>query len=132
MYKKMCKKDSKKYISVVDAYQWHSVEPYEGKIREIDHLRLPSFIDNDKLCSACSKPLKDHGYMENSAARLVVCPGDYIVTNNLKETFPISAIKFESTRELYSNKVLEKVVYTMHPIYGYIILLGLLVLLFRF
>lgn len=83
----------------VKAYRW---EPGVGEdVREIlPWERLP----NDKAaCRMCGYPHEVHGVMNTLEGRMVVCPGDWIITGVRGEKYPCKPDVFDATYEILGD-----------------------------
>lgn len=125
----------KKQQIIVEAYQWFKngdhpkdesfspcpetgeipKEPREGKV--IKYFKVSS-LKEDILCKDCGKPLKSHGFLEDTYAQkrtishrnshiglghiedgFVICPGSYILTNPVDGYLPFDEKGFEKIHE---------------------------------
>lgn len=91
----------RKKSSFVDAIRWwkNGDHPddgiYEGRV--VRYFRRPD-IQGTELCPKCSYSMNEHGYIDNFDAGYIVCPGDWIVTDDYG-TYPVKPQLFESTYE---------------------------------
>jgi hypothetical protein len=69
----------------------------EGKV--VRRYRHPD-ISGKTVCADCGYSMYEHGWLDVGADGLVVCPGDYVVTNEEGDTYPTKPAEFEATFQL--------------------------------
>lgn len=69
----------------------------EGKV--VRRFRNPAF-SGDKTCDRCGHIYHVHGWIDTGGSGLMVCPSDYVVTNEAGDIYPTSADEFEMTYNL--------------------------------
>lgn len=66
----------------------------EGKVvRYFKSLNIPG----DRICSNCGSAMRQHGELTHtpSGEEIIVCPGDYIITNHRGRYYTMRALEFE-------------------------------------
>jgi hypothetical protein len=79
---------------VVEATQW---------FKDGDHTSVSMWRSTSLSCDECSRPLREHGWVETLEGGHRVCPGDWIITGIRGEHYPVKNDIFLETYE----KVLE-------------------------
>lgn len=70
----------------------------EGKVvRYFRRLNIPG----NRICPDCGNVMQIHGLLDGVNDEEVVCPGDYIVTNQKGRYYRLSAADFEAQYEPY-------------------------------
>lgn len=67
---------------------------WEGSV--VRYYRFPK-VDGADSCTRCDNSMHDHGWIEKT--HNVVCPGDYIITDEKGNTYACSPAIFEQTYE---------------------------------
>lgn len=68
---------------------------WEGDV--VRYFRHPD-VAGTSVCSQCGKTMHVHGWIDtNTKQDLIVCPGDYVVTDDKGDTFPMKPAIFEAT-----------------------------------
>lgn len=69
----------------------------EGKI--VRFFRRPEIASMRFLCTHCSRPMQEHGWISTLEGGHIVCPGDWIITGTKGENYPckpdVFAMKYE-------------------------------------
>ena len=75
---------------VFGAYQWKG---HGADAMGSDPIRPYSlaYVDGDVRCQYCEQRKNDHGMIEEELGDYLVCPGDFIVTSQVGESFPVHA-----------------------------------------
>lgn len=97
---------------IIEATQWfkngdHPKDRFspEGVIQNgleglvVRYFRTPD-VDGSEVCSNCNKPMHIHGYLEHIIGGYTVCPGDWIITNENGDYYPIKPHIFKDEYEL--------------------------------
>lgn len=72
----------------------------EGKVvRYFRRINIPG----GRLCHDCGNVMQKHGIVEGANGEEVVCPGDYIVTNDKDQYYVLKALVFEKMYEPYTS-----------------------------
>ncbi len=106
----------------VEATQWFKNEDhlgdrdYKGNVpyREeegavVRYYRKPS-IDGEVDCHSCQQPMHNHGWIDTAQGGYVVCPGDWIITDDRVKKdapgrfYPCKPDIFEATYEIVDNQ----------------------------
>ncbi len=66
----------------------------EGQV--VRKFRHP-YVPGRSVCELCGYVMYEHGLIVNSGEDSIVCPGDYVVTNALGDTFPTKPVEFNAT-----------------------------------
>lgn len=57
-------------------------------------------------CSECGYTMGRHGYVDVLGKKVMVCPGDYIVTQPTGDYYPCAAKKFEDMTQALSEPII--------------------------
>jgi hypothetical protein len=99
---------------VIDAYQWHkngdhpddncrlvtlgSGESFLSEGKVVRRFRRPD-VPGQSLCTTCTRPMHDHGWIDTVEGGHRVCIGDWIITGVGGEQYPCKPDIFEKTYE---------------------------------
>ena len=72
--------------------------PFESEGEVVRYFRHPD-IPGDQLCSKCSCPMHDHGWIDTLEDGYNACPGDWIITGVQGERYPCKPDIFAATYE---------------------------------
>ena len=70
---------------------------WEGDI--VRYYRKPE-VDGQNKCKYCGDIMHNHGWIDTLEGGHIVCPGDYIITGVVGETYPCKPDIFEMTYEV--------------------------------
>lgn len=62
-------------------YTGMGVEPFLGEGKVVRYYRTPE-LNGKTRCAYCSKDMHDHGWIDTVQGGHVVCPGDWIITDD--------------------------------------------------
>lgn len=77
----------------------------EGKI--VKHYRDQA-VHVGTVCPYCMEHMLDHGWIEAEIIGYIVCPGDWVVTHDNGETYPVTDDSFQRIYERVPDKTVEK------------------------
>lgn len=72
----------------------------EGEL--VRYYRNPK-VSERTVCSDCGYQMREHGWIDSEDGGIVVCPGDYVVTNANNDTFTTKPEAFEATYRIASE-----------------------------
>jgi hypothetical protein len=85
---------------VEDGFKAGEIFQSEGKV--VRYFRHPQ-IDGRSICDKCGKTMHDHGWIDSSGGGQNVCPGDWVITDEVGKGGKYFAVSEETFK-----KVLEK------------------------
>jgi len=73
--------------------------PFLGEGKVVRYYRTPE-LDGQNECQYCGRTMHDHGWIDAGEDGLIVCPGDWIVTDPPGNYYPCKPSVFAYTFEL--------------------------------
>jgi hypothetical protein len=80
--------------------------PFQSEGKIVRYYRHPD-DPGTRLCNHCTKTMHEHGWIDNSMlveGGHTICPGDWIITGNKGEHYPIKDHIFQETYEAFGNE----------------------------